>query len=474
MVEAARLHFQNTFQYSRSELYAYHARDGALERLTPHWEKATVLRKKGGIDPGGEVDLQIRMGMFSFTWVASHVENEPGIMFRDIMKSGPFSSWSHTHRFFDHGADGSLLDDTLEYRLPLHRYLPEFIKDNIADRLRRTFYSRARVIAADLALHEKYAYPPKRILISGASGMLGQALVPLLTTGGHDVWKLVRRKPDAEKKEIFWDPQNGQLEDISEFDAVIHLAGEAIGLGRWSDRRKKKVFESRIKGTELIAQAIVKAKESGKGGPSVFLSASAIGFYGDSGNARVDEQSPRGTGYMPDVCEVWERATAKAAAAGIRTVLLRMGVVLSPQSGALHKLLMASPLGVVKGFGKGEQIISWISLDDTISAIYHAVGCEQLSGPVNLVAPHPVKNTVFCREVAGISGRPLLFRLPAWLLKAIYGQMAEEILLAGTDVDSSKLSGSGYRFRHATLVEALRDMFGNYDLSDMKYMEAQR
>ncbi len=473
MVKQAHLHFQNIFQCSKGDLYNYHAREGALERLTPHWEKAKVLRKKGGIQPGGEVELQVGLGAFSFTWVAQHVENEPGIMFRDIMKSGPFSSWSHTHRFFDHGTDGSLLIDTLEYRLPLHDYLPGFIKDKIADRLRRTFYSRARMLEFDLGLHKKNACPPKRILISGASGMIGRALVPLLTTGGHEVWKLVRRKADERKNEIFWDPQNGRLEDISEFDAVIHLAGEYIGLCRWSEARKKEVLNSRIKGTELISQAIVKAKRSGKKGPSVFLSASATGFYGDTENAHVDEQTPRGTGYMPDVCEVWENATAEVSAAGIRTVLLRMGVVLSPQAGALHKLLTALPFGVVRGFGSGKQIISWISLDDTVAAIYHALGCEQLNGPVNLVAPHPVKNAVFCREVACMSGRPLLLRLPSWLLRVIYGEMAKEILLAGSEVDSGKLRGSGFTFRHATLVEALRDMFGKYDPADMKYMEAQ-
>ncbi len=457
MADIENFQFQSTFPCGVNELYNWHARNGALERLIPPWEKTTVVRRKGDLDPGGEVELRMHAGPIPFRWIAHHIENLPGQKFRDIQHKGPFSSWSHTHIF---KADGekSLLEDRIEYSLPFHFLLPSFIKRHVDTTLQRTFEHRRRVLTADLQLHMQCGKKPLKILISGASGVLGRALRPLLTTGGHEVWSLVRRKPEPDKNELYWNPQRGEIDDLPDFDAVVHLAGEYIGLGRWTDEKKKAIVESRTKGTSILARKIA-AKSTP---PQVFLSASAIGYYGDTGDTILTETSPGGDDFIAEVCRLWEEAAVPAKNAGIRTVLMRIGVSLSPQGGALQRLLSTSPLGLIRSFGLGNQYISWISTDDTISAIYHAMCCESLHGPVNICAPNPVSNAAFMRKLSEISGRPLLFSVPTMLLKAIYGQMARDILLSGCRASSRKLQDSGFVFRHSSLDEALTAMLGKF------------
>lgn len=459
MAENERFLFHSSFPCNVHELYNWHSRSGALERLIPPWENTTVVRRKGGLDPGGEVELRMHAGPFPFRWIAHHVENNPGKSFRDIQHKGPFSSWSHTHTFKDAG-NKAILEDDIEYSLPFHSLIPTFVKRHVDTTLQRTFEHRRRVLTADLQLHAKCGDKPLRILISGASGVLGRALIPLLTTGGHEVWSLVRRTPVAEKNELYWNPLTGEIDDLPTFDAVIHLAGEYIGLGRWTAEKKKTIIESRTKGTSLLIKTISTHPQP----PRVFLSASAVGYYGDTGDVMVDETSPSGNDFISEVCNLWEDAAAPAEQAGIRTVLMRIGVSLSPQGGALQRLLSTSLFGLIRSFGSGDQYISWISTDDTISAIYHTICCETLHGPVNICAPNPVTNSAFMVKLAEITGRPLLFSVPEPLLKAIYGQMATEILLSGCRASCRKLQDSGFVFRHSTLDTALTDMLGKFTL----------
>jgi uncharacterized protein (TIGR01777 family) len=461
MGDTEHFQFQSSFPCGVHELYYWHTRSGALERLIPPWEKTAVVQRKGGLDPGGEVELRMHAGPIPFRWIAHHVENRPGERFRDIQHRGPFSSWSHTHIFKAVG-EASLLEDRIEYSLPLHSLLPSFIKRHVDSTLQRTFEHRRRVLTADLQLHAQCGKKPLKILISGASGVLGRALTPLLTTGGHEVWTLVRRKPKADNNELHWNPQTGEIDDLPYFDVVIHLAGEYIGLGRWTDEKKKVIIESRTKGTTLLAQKIAAQPDP----PKVFLSASAVGYYGDTGDAVLEESSPSGEDFISEVCRRWEQAAAPAEQAGIRTVLMRIGVSLSPQGGALQRLLSTSFLGLIRSFGSGNQYISWISTDDTISAIYHAMCCESLHGPVNICAPNPVTNSEFMKKLSAITGRPLLFSVPTLLLKAIYGQMARDILLSGCSASCRKLQDSGFTFRHSSLDEALTAMLGKFNPSN--------
>lgn len=462
MPKSAHFSYRAQFPCSKSELYAWHARPGALERLIPPWEKTSVISRKGSINPGGQVTMRMHAGPIPFTWIAHHLECAPDRMFRDIQHKGPFSQWSHTHLFDDDEA-GAILHDKIEYALPFHSFTPKVLQKYLYRTLHRTFQHRKKVLEADLRLHQQFENKSLKILISGASGVLGRALIPLLTTGNHEVWSLVRRPPDRDKNEIFWDPSIGEIEDLPHFDAVVHLAGEYIGLGRWTAEKKKVVIESRTKGTTLLAEKIAAQPQP----PEVFLCASAIGYYGDTKDVCVDEDKPPGNDFISEVCRVWEKSVEPAKAAGIRTVLMRIGISLSPRGGALQRLLSTAPFGYIRRFGSGEQYVSWISSDDTISAIYHAMRCKDLHGPINISAPQPVTNTVFMQTLSEITGIPVLLPVPASLLQVMYGQMATEILLSGCNASCKKLQDSGFSFRHATLAEALRDLLGKFKLEDV-------
>jgi uncharacterized protein (TIGR01777 family) len=383
-------------------------------------------------------------------------------MFRDIQHKGPFSCFSHTHRFSD-TPDGALLEDLIEFSLPGQRLLPAFAGNHVRQMLKQIFTHREQTLHHDLQLHAKYSQKPMRILISGASGVLGSALVPLLTTGGHEVWRLVRRPAVPGKNEIFWDPQRGLLDisSLPELDGVIHLAGEYIGLGRWTDDKKRQVVESRTKGTDLLARTIADLPKK----PAVFLSASAVGYYGDCKDTVISEEATNGNDFISEVCSAWEQAATPATDAGIRTVLMRLGVALTPRGGALQRLLVTKPLGFFHRFGGGDQYISWMSIDDMVSAMLHCLVTPTLEGALNIAAPHPVTNRELLHALARITGRPQLLHIPARILNILYGQMASEILLSGCRVSIKKLEESGFVFRHRTVTEALNSLLGkNLDL----------
>ncbi len=448
---------RSIYPCSAAELHAWHSRDGALERLLPPWQNTTVLSKSGGIEPGGQVLLKMHLGPFSFHYQGRHLENIPGRMFRDIQEKGPFARWSHNH-FFEDTPEGAQLTDVIEYSLPGHALLPEGIKNFVTEDLKRMFHHRETVLREDILLHNRCSSRPLRILVSGASGVLGRDLLPLLTTGGHQIFTLVRRAPDPARGEIFWDPEKNILNenDLPELDGVIHLAGEYIGLSRWSADKKRRVLGSRVDGTELLVRTLAARSRP----PEVFLSASAIGYYGDCGDSITYETETPGTGFMSEVCSRWEHATKLAVDAGIRTVLLRLGVGLTPRGGALRRILTASPCGYIRRFGTGKQYISWISGDDMISTMLHALTCTSLRGPLNIAAPNPVTNLQLMKTLARITGRPLLCPLPARLLQMMYGQMAREILLSSCRVATKKLEDSGFQFRHPSLEKALRALLG--------------
>jgi uncharacterized protein (TIGR01777 family) len=448
---------QAVYPCSAEELYRWHSRDGALERLLPPWEKSRVIEKHGGIKPGGIVRLKMHAGPIPFYFTARHTEEIPGVMFQDIQEKGPFRSWSHSH-YFDDTPGGVMLRDLVEYELPAHNLLPRFVRNHVTKSLNILFRHRQSILTGDIQLHARCSQRPLRILLSGASGVLGRELIPLLTTGGHQVWRLVRRRPESHKHEIFWDPEKNLLDpnQLPELDGVIHLAGEYIGLARWSEDKKRRVIDSRINGTDLLTRRLASLPRP----PRVLLCASAVGYYGDCGDRLVSEEEPAGKDFISRVCNLWEAAAEPARAAGIRTVFLRLGVGLSPRGGALERILTSSPAGFIRRFGSGQQYISWISSDDMVSAMLHALTCEALEGPLNISSPEPVTNSNFMRSLAQAAGRPLLFPVPARLLQIVYGQMASEILLSGCRVSTRKLQNSGFTFRHPTLESALKGLLG--------------
>lgn len=289
-----------------------------------------------------------------------------------------------------------------------------------------------------------------RVLVSGASGPIGTALAPKLRDQGYEVVRLVRGTASGDKQ-IHWDPaQPVDPGAVAGFDAVIHLAGEPI-VGRWTERKRRRIHDSRATGTRHLASALVKAAPK----PRVLVSASAIGFYGSRGDEILREESSSGHDFLSAVCRDWEANTEPARQAGIRTVQTRFGLVLSRDGGALPKMLPPFRMGLGGNMGNGRQWWSWIHISDLVGAIVHVINNASLEGPVNVVASAPVTNRVFTRTLAGTLSRPALFPMPAFVARLIFGQMADELLLASQRVEPARLTASGYRFQYTELAPAL-------------------
>jgi uncharacterized protein (TIGR01777 family) len=294
-----------------------------------------------------------------------------------------------------------------------------------------------------------------RILVSGVSGPIGAALLPSLKTRGYTVARLVRGAITGEDQ-IAWNPaQPISPELVSGFDAVIHLAGESI-VGRWTSEKKLHIRDSRVVGTRNLAKALAQAENR----PQVFLCGSAIGYYGDRGNEVLNEQSAPGSGFLADVCREWEAATKAAADAGIRTVQIRTGVVLSPKGGALGKMLTPFKMGMGGRIGDGRQWMSWIDVQDMVGAIHHILKAD-LKGAVNMVAPKPVTNAEFTQTLASVLSRPAIFPMPAFAVKLAFGEMGETVLLGSQRIEPAQLAATRYQFRFSNLGASLDNLLKN-------------
>lgn len=296
------------------------------------------------------------------------------------------------------------------------------------------------------------------VLITGASGLIGTQLISFLTENGHHVYRMQRNGQSDQP--FSWDPAAGRIsmDDAIQLDAVINLSGASIADGRWTEKRKKLILESRINSTRLLAETLAGMQNR----PRVFLSGSAIGFYGDSGDQDVDEDSKPGSNFLATVAQRWEEAAQAASAAGIRTVNIRTGVVLSPEAGMLDKLLLPFKLGLGGIVGNGKQYLSWVSIHEIVNMIQFLLENESLSGPVNLVAREPVTNHTFTKTLGAVLNRPTLIPLPAYAVKLAFGEMGEELLLSGARVMPKRLTEAGYEFVDLSLEAALRSLLGKY------------
>ncbi|MBM4185452.1 MAG: TIGR01777 family protein [Gemmatimonadetes bacterium] len=442
-----------------ASVFDWHERPGALERLTPPWGEVEVLHREGGIRDGGVVRLRVHRGPTSFRWDLRHRDYEQGRQFRDEQTAGPLKSWVHTHRFSPLPEGGTRVEDDIEVEPPLGSagatLGPAFLKRELG----RLFRFRYRRLFTDLARHAEFRERARlTVAITGASGMIARNLTHFLTSGGHRVLAFVRDSRRVGEGAIYWNPATGEVDvaRLAEADAVVHLAGTSIAAGRWTEDRMRSIRESRVQGTELLARTLAGMPS----GPRVLVSASAVGYYGDRGEDVLDEGAAAGKGFLADVCRAWEGAARAAERAGIRVVLLRGGVALSPAGGALGQMLLPFKMGVGGRLGSGRQYLSWIDLDDLVALIVHALYTESLAGPVNATAPHPVTNATFTAALGRALGRPTVVPVPALAVKAMFGQLGTEALLWGQRVHPVKATKAGFRFFYEGVEESLRFQLG--------------
>lgn len=453
-----RLIFQSPMPVSAEALFAWHERPGAFMRLAPPWTPVR-LEQFEGIREGDRAVIRLGPGP-GLRWVAEHNDYVAGRQFCDRQVTGPFRAWHHTHRMEPQEDGTSRLIDDIYYEPPLGPLGELLGHAVIRHQLARQFAYRHRITRQDLAWHDRNNPDGRRlrIAITGASGLLGSSLTSFLTTGGHEVLRLVRSRPTG-PDEAYWNVRDGAIDAdaLEGLDAVIHLAGENVFAPRWTVAKKQRIYESRVEGTRLLCSTLAALERP----PEVVLAASAIGIYGDRGETRLTEESaPANSGFLSTVVRDWEAAAQPARLAGIRTVHLRIGVVLTPAGGALQLMLPPFFLGLGGPVGSGDQYVPWIALDDVIGAFYHAMLNDAVEGPVNATAPHPATMRELTHTLGDVLRRPTLLKVPGPAVRALSGEAADEMLLSSARVVPDRLRDTGYPFAYPQLGDALRHLLG--------------
>lgn len=440
-------------------VFEWYARPGALQRLIAPWQDVRVVEQRGGIGSGARIVFSVGWGPLRTRWISEEREYRKDLLLVEEQVEGPFSEWAHQHRFEPRGPDICILTDRISYGIPGGGFGEDLVDGVVRRTLHRILEFRYARLRRDLRRHARFlGHERLRVAISGASGLIGQQLAAFLTTGGHRVQCLVRRRPHRDADEIFWDPVRGDIdaEALEGVDAVIHLAGESVGDGLWTPERRRRISESRVDGTRLVAETLAGLRHR----PRALLAASGIGYYGDRAGEEVTEDSPSGDGFLAEVCRAWEEATRPAFDAGIRVANLRLGTVLTAGGGALAKQLPLFRLGLGGPVGGGRQYLSWIALDDVVGVFHNALFDDAIAGPVNVVSPQPVRNAEFARTLAYVLNRPALLPLPAPVVRAVLGEMGEALLLASTRVVPKRLESTGFPLQFPDLESALRFELG--------------
>ena len=446
------IEYESVVDHPLAEVFAWHTRPGAMTRLVPPWQPMKVVAETQSLADGRAV-LGLPGGL---RWVAQHDPSafDPPHRFVDVLSSeGPMSWptrvigwWRHTHEFSE-VPSGTRVCDHVDTSVP-------------AAALRSTFVYRHRQLADDLAAHREARAAgagPIVVAVTGASGLVGSALAAFLSTGGHRVIRLVRRQArnDLERQ---WNPIRPAPDLLAGVDAVVHLAGASIA-GRFTDEHKAAIRDSRIEPTRRLAEVAAYAAD----GPRTFVSASAIGYYGfDRGDALLCEASVRGDGFLADVVADWEAATAPAADAGLRVVAVRTGIVQSARGGTLKMMRPLFAAGLGGRLGSGEQWLSWIGLDDLLDVYHRALYDTRLTGPVNAVAPEPVRNADYTRALARVLHRPSVVPVPSFGPRLLLGEEgSRELAEANQRVVPTTLQTLGHRFRRSGVEDALAHELGH-------------
>ncbi|NGX51453.1 MAG: Epimerase family protein [Chlamydiae bacterium] len=457
MASKSKFRFRSLVNRSAKDLFAWHLRARVLERSIPPWEDVEVLSSEGRADqPGSKIVVKARI--FGPYWRKIELEYReyvPNDSFKAVQIEGFFSHYEYKTTVTPQSEHTCEVVDQFEFSHNFPKILSPFINRSFEKRFSRMLLYRHEIIDNDLGLLEKYPFErPLKILITGSHGLIGKSLFHFLEFAGHEVWHLARSKSDHESHTIVWDPKTGRAdrEQFENFDAVINLAGESIAKGRWTKRKKERILKSRYKGTEHLVEILKQLKNP----PKTFINASAVGYYGDRGSEVVNEKSDPGKGlFLSEVCEYWERASKDLEERGTRVIQTRFGVVLTSAGGALKQMLIPFKWGLGGKFGRGDQYLSWISIDDVIGALYHVMMTPSLDGPVNLVSPHPIPNSIFCKTLAKRLNRWIGPPMPEFIVHHLFGQKGDELLLASTRVEPSRLIETGYTFRYPKLPQAL-------------------
>ena len=460
----ATFHAKSVMPCDAATLYAWHANPGALERLTPPWQRVRIAERKPGTDHprignGAIAKLMIGFGPAELPWVAEHFDHDPPNQFCDRQLSGPFGSWSHRHSFIDLDEGTSTLDDDIEYEPPGGAIGAIVVGRKLASDLDRLFWFRHERTRADLFRHAS-AGEPMTVAIAGSRGMIGSSLAAFLATGGHRVIRLVREPANSNPidgiEQRRWHPDSHDISPgtLADADAVVNLCGSNIASGRWTDRRKRLLESSRIGPTATLASAIAALPSADR--PRVLINASGVHAYGDRGEEPLTEASSFGEGFLPTLVRRWEAATRPAQSVGVRVVHARLGMVLGAHGGALKSLLTPARLGLAGPIGSGRQWWPWIGLDDAVGAMHYLLTKHALEGPVNLCAPNPSTANDVAGAIAQAVRRPSAVGLPASAARALLGEeMACEMLLSSTRAEPAALDRSGFRWMHPTLLDAV-------------------
>lgn len=435
------------------EVFSYFTRPGILNRLIPPYKNIFVLKQEG-IATDSITELQIKEFLFKLKWVSKHIDYKEFEYFADKQIKGPFKEFIHFHQFNKIDDNKTELIDEIKFILPFEPFSKPFKKYILVD-LDKMLNYRYQIIENDLDLEEKYKIKKKNIVITGSSGVLGNYLFNYLSSLGHNVVRIRRDKKD--KNSILWDLNNHYLSScLNCTDIVIHLAGEPILEGKWTEEKKKRIIESRVETTKFLAEKISNMKTP----PELFISASAIGFYGNRGDEILTENSESGSGFLPLVCKRWEEATKPAMKKGVRTAILRIGVTLTPAGGALKNFLDVFRFKISPVFSKDDIWLSWISPDDIAYSIIHIIANENLSGPINIISPNPIKMNQLIMQLKALLKPKINLKVPEKFIKLILKEKAEEILFSSTRVYPEKLIDSGFEFKYPNIENALRHALG--------------
>jgi uncharacterized protein (TIGR01777 family) len=448
--------YKTRFPVSAETLFNWHEHPGAFQRLNPPFMPVRVLHDDGSLRDGAAVTIRVPDRTAGIRWRLEHFGYKVNDQFCDRQTAGPFRSWEHCHRFQDMGEQTCLLEDIIRYAWPADPLTGRLADLLFRKTLNRLFRFRHTRTANDLLLQRRYGRAkPLRFLIAGSSGMLGAALISFLTTCGHQVTRLVRtRNPSTP----WWSPEHNFLDPaaLEGYDVIINLAGENIGSGLWTKQKRKRIYESRVPATRLIAEAIASLDDP----PRLFIVASGSNYYGNRGEEPLTEASPRGEGFLAGVAAEWEQASLPAAERGVRTVNLRSGAMLSGRHDILARLRPIWLAGCGAVMGNPQNYFPWIAIDDVIGAVCHIITTPRITGPVNLVSPRTATAGDFYKILGKALRRPVFMRIPGIVIKTAMGRMGEELLLNSTRILPSKLQETGFQYLFTDLEAAMRFYLG--------------